>query len=39
MIRFGHDFPSPIDPATITAVDIGGVRVELGELTRMTERM
>ena len=39
MIRFGHDFPYPIDPATITAVDIGGVRVELGELTRMTERM
>ena len=34
-----HGFPYPIDPATITAVDIGGVRVELGELTRMTERM
>ena len=34
-----HSFPYPIDPATITAVDIGGVRVELGELTRMTERM
>ncbi|WP_300764531.1 DUF4179 domain-containing protein [uncultured Oscillibacter sp.] len=34
-----HGFPYPIDPATITAVDIGGVRVELSELERLPERM
>ena len=34
-----HSFPYPIDPATITAVDIGGVRVELSELERLPERM
>ena len=34
-----HSFPYPIDPATITAVDIGGVRVELSELERLPERI
>ena len=34
-----HGFPYPIDPATITAVDIGGVRVELSGLERLPERM
>ena len=33
MIRFGHDFPYPIDPAQIVAVDIAGTRVELSKLT------
>lgn len=33
MIRFGHDFPYPIDPAAVTAVNIGGTRVELEKLT------
>ena len=35
----GHSFPYPIDPSTITALDIGGVRVELSELEKMTEPM
>lgn len=30
-------YPYPIDPAAVTALDIGGVRVELGELERTTE--
>ncbi len=30
-------YPYPIDPATVTAVDIAGTRVELGELERTTE--
>ena len=30
-------YPYPIDPAAVTAVDIAGTRVELGELERMTE--
>ena len=34
-----HGFPYPIDPATITAVDIGGVRVELSGLERLPERI
>lgn len=38
MIRFGHDFPYPIDPATVTAVDIAGTRVELSKLTPVTEQ-
>ena len=33
MIRFDHDFPYPIDPAVVTAVNIAGTRVELGKLT------
>ena len=33
MISFGHDFPYPIDPAAVTAVNIGGTRVELEKLT------
>ena len=33
MISFGHDFPYPIDPAAVTAVNIAGTRVELGKLT------
>ena len=32
MIRFGHDFPYPIDPAQVAAVDIAGTRVELAKL-------
>ena len=32
-----HSYPYPIDPATVTAVDIAGTRVELGELERTTE--
>ena len=31
----GRDYPYPIDPATVTAVDIAGTRVELSELTRL----
>ena len=38
MIRFGHDFPYPIDPAQVTAVDIAGTRVELSKLTPVTEQ-
>lgn len=30
-------YPYPIDPATVTAVDIGGTRVELGGLERLEE--
>ena len=30
-------YPYPIDPAAVTAVDIAGTRVELGELERTTE--
>lgn len=37
MIRFGHDFPYPIDPATVAAVDIGGTRVELDKLNLVTK--
>ena len=36
MIRFDHDFPYPIDPAVVTAVNIAGTRVELGKLTAAT---
>ena len=36
MIRFDHDFPYPIDPAAVTAVNIAGTRVELGKLTAAT---
>ena len=32
-----RSYPYPIDPATVTAVDIAGTRVELGELERTTE--
>lgn len=32
-----HSYPYPINPATVTAVDIAGTRVELGELERTTE--
>lgn len=31
------NYPYPIDPATVTAVEIGGVRMELSELERITE--
>ena len=31
-------YPHPIDPATVTAVDIAGTRVELSGLTAVTER-
>ena len=27
-----HDYPYPIDPATVTAVDVAGTRVELSQL-------
>lgn len=30
-------YPYPIDPATVTAVDIAGARVELSELEVLTE--
>lgn len=33
----GRDYPYPIDPATVTAVDIGGTRVELSKLVRLDE--
>ncbi len=36
MISFRHDFPYPIDPAAVTAVNIAGTRVELGKLTAAT---
>lgn len=36
MMEFRHDFPYPIDPAAVTAVDIGGTRVELGKLNLVT---
>ncbi|WP_325198985.1 hypothetical protein [Oscillibacter sp.] len=32
-----RSYPYPIDPATVTAVDIAGIRVELSELERMDE--
>ena len=28
-------YPHPIDPATVTAVDLNGIRVELSELERL----
>lgn len=31
----GRDYPFPMDPAQVTAVNIAGTRVELGELTRL----
>lgn len=31
------DYPYPIDPAAVTAVDVGGIRVELSELNRLSE--
>lgn len=31
-VNWSRYFPYPIDPATVTAVDIGGTRVELAEL-------
>ena len=31
----GINYPHPIDPAAVTAVDIAGTRVELSELTRL----
>ena len=31
--HLGQDFPYPIDPAAVTAVNIGGTRVELEKLT------
>lgn len=30
-----HDYPYPIDPATVAAVDVGGARVELSKLERL----
>ena len=32
-----RSYPYPIDPATVTAVDIAGTRVELSELKRLDE--
>lgn len=29
-----REYPYPMDPAAVTAVDIAGTRVELGELER-----
>lgn len=33
----GVSYPHPIDPATVTAVKLGGIRVELRELERLDE--
>lgn len=33
----GRVYPHVIDPASVTAVDLGGTRIELRELTRQTE--
>lgn len=33
----GRDYPYPIDPASVTAVDVAGTRVELSELERLDE--
>ena len=35
VIDFCRDYTYPIDPATVTAVDIAGTRVELSQLTRL----
>ena len=32
-----HSYPYPIDPATVTAVNLNGARVELDELERLAE--
>lgn len=37
VLKLSHDYPYPIDPAAITAVNVGGVRVELSELDRLSE--
>ena len=37
VLNLGRDYTYPIDPATVTAVDIGGTRIELNELERMPE--
>lgn len=37
VIDFRRDYTYPIDPATVTALNIGGKRVELSELTRLDE--
>lgn len=31
-VSWDRQFPYPIDPAAVTAVDIGGTRVELSQL-------
>lgn len=36
-VSWDRDFPYPIDPATVTAVDIGGTRVELSKLNLVTK--
>ncbi len=33
----GRNYPHPIDPATVTAVDLNGVRVELSKLERLAK--
>ena len=35
--HLGQNFPYPIDPAAVTAVDISGTRVELSGLERTAE--
>lgn len=37
-VSWDREFPYPIDPAQVTAVDVGGTRVELAKLTPVTER-
>lgn len=32
-----HDYPYPIDPAAVTAVDVAGTRVELSQLERLDQ--
>ncbi len=34
-VSWDRQFPYPIDPTTVTAVDISGTRVELGQLERL----
>lgn len=34
-LDWGRDYPYPLDPAAMTALNVGGVRVELSELERL----
>ena len=37
IVSWDRDFPYPIDPAAVTAVDIGGTRVELSGMKRLDQ--
>jgi len=37
--NFRRDYTYPIDPATVTALNIGGTRIELSGLEQMPELM